>query len=79
LHNPEHYLQANTSLQEWEACLEQAFTTLEKEVRGGRIQFYGVSSNAWSKEHLNIERLIKIAKKGKRGEGLRFINESLVQ
>lgn len=56
-------MQPNTSLQHWEACLEQAFAWLEKEVARGRIQFYGVSSNVWSRDHLDIDRLLNIAKK----------------
>jgi aryl-alcohol dehydrogenase-like predicted oxidoreductase len=65
LHNPEHYLQPAKSLQQFDACLEEAFTCLEKEVARGRIQFYGVSSNAWSRDNIDIDRMMNIAKKGK--------------
>jgi diketogulonate reductase-like aldo/keto reductase len=65
LHNPEHYLQPSKSLQQFDACLEEAFTCLEKEVARGRIQFYGVSSNAWSRDNIDIDRMMNIAKKGK--------------
>jgi hypothetical protein len=68
LHNPEHYLQPAKSLQQFDACLEEAFTCLEKEVARGRIQFYGVSSNAWSPDNIDIDRMMNIAKKVKGAE-----------
>ncbi len=68
LHNPEHYLRPDTSLQVWEATLEQAFAALEKEVARGRIQFYGVSSNVWSRDQLDLDRMLNIAKKVKGNE-----------
>lgn len=63
-------------MEQWEQCLEMAFTCLEKEVKRGRIQFYGVSSNVWSRDHLNLDRLLNIAKKGKCLTNSSFINDS---
>ena len=55
LHNPEYYLtwasKTGVSLeearQEYYSRIEQAFQQLETEVEGGRIRFYGISSNTF--------------------------------
>ncbi len=75
LHNPEYFLlHANRVgggtrpqlLEKFYARIEQAFSHLEIEVKNGRIQYYGISSNTITDSDalmptLNLEKLLEIA------------------
>ncbi len=65
---PEHLLEGGASRSEYEEALFRAFSTLEDEVRAGRIGGYGVSTNtaqedAGSEVRVSIERLVELAKR----------------
>jgi hypothetical protein len=70
LHNPEYYLMwakrahisREEARQEYYRRIRQAFEHLEEEVRDGRIQFYGVSSNTFpeSAGHYTFTSLSKL-------------------
>lgn len=47
LHNPEYYLEVHGDHAEYYRRVRRAFEHLESEVARGRIQYYGVSSNAF--------------------------------
>ena len=74
LHNPEYYLSSarinqqelQYARQEYYRRIQLAFTYLEKEVRRGRIQHYGVSSNTFPAdgsqfEFTSLAELLRIA------------------
>ncbi|MCP3944976.1 MAG: aldo/keto reductase [Desulfobacteraceae bacterium] len=72
LHNPEHFLKAETGFSEEEKNIEyynrirKAFAYLETEVEKGRISFYGVSSNSFSDskdtdDFTSLTEIIKVA------------------
>lgn len=74
LHNPEYYLlnaqkqglDLDTARQEYYRRIEQAFLHLEIEARNGRIQYYGISSNAFPVnqnryDFTSLEKCLKIA------------------
>ncbi|MBD3223992.1 MAG: hypothetical protein GF313_04645, partial [Caldithrix sp.] len=79
LHNPEYYLKyakevdipQREAIEEYYRRIEKAFSFLESEVDRGRIQYYGVSSNAFPRsdtefEHTSLWRLLEIANSIKR-------------
>ena len=47
LHNPEYFLKTAPDHAEYYRRLKQAFAYLETEVKKGRIQYYGISSNTF--------------------------------
>jgi len=65
IHNPEYYIydalkkevERDTMLDTMYARLYEAFTGLEEEVKEGRINSYGISSNSFSKPHNHPEFL----------------------
>jgi len=65
IHNPEYYLldaikkgiDKDERLDEMYRRIELSFIGLEKEVKSGRINSYGISSNSFSKEHNSDEFL----------------------
>lgn len=64
LHNPEYYIQwaikdgipEDEARETYEARIQKAFAYLETEVQGGRIQWYGISSNTFGKSEDSIDR-----------------------
>ncbi len=64
LHNPEYYIEwaigegipADEVIDEYHRRIKQAFAYLEKEVVRGRIQFYGISSNTFTRPEDAIDR-----------------------
>ncbi len=67
LHNPEYFLKAGGDHAEYYDRIQQAFEYLESEVKRGRIQHYGVSSNTFvesreSPEFTSLEVILEIAK-----------------
>jgi aryl-alcohol dehydrogenase-like predicted oxidoreductase len=66
LHNPETQLD-EVPVEEFEERIGEAFKTLEKAVKAGKIQFYGTATwNGYRTPpdepgHLSLERLVKIA------------------
>lgn len=68
LHNPEYFLKVNADKQEYYRRIQAAFEHLENEVRRGRIQYYGVSSNSFpdpagAAEHSSLDAMLEIAAK----------------
>jgi uncharacterized protein len=66
LHNPEYYLKAAQQRDSYYARIQKAFTYLEEEVKKGRIQYYGVSSNTFvetdsASEFTSLERVYDAA------------------
>ena len=66
LHNPEYFLKSVPDHAEYYRRIKTAFEYLETEVRKGRIQYYGVSSNSFpeAKEHpeyTSLETLVEFA------------------
>ena len=67
LHNPEYYLKTeNSSHEEYYRRIKKAFEYLESEVKRGRIQYYGVSSNSFgepkdSAEFTSLETLLELS------------------
>ncbi len=65
IHNPEYYLldaikkgvDKDERLDEMYRRIERAFVGLEKEIKNGRINSYGISSNSFSVEHSSDEFL----------------------
>ena len=63
LHNPEYYLSwayhhglaLSEARAEYDRRIESAFRHLETEVKRGRIQFYGISSNTFPKPSSDVE------------------------
>jgi len=64
LHNPEYFVQwaigegraEDEVRDEYNRRIKQAFTYLESEVKRGRIQYYGISSNTFPKPEESIDR-----------------------
>ena len=68
LHNPEYFLKVENDHREYYRRIEQAFTYLETEVKRGRIQFYGISSNTFPEsrefpEFTSFETTLEIAER----------------
>lgn len=68
LHNPEYFLKVTGDHAEYYRRIEAAFDHLEKEVKAGRIQWYGVSSNTFpdpkdSHDYTSLEAVTEIAEK----------------
>ena len=67
LHNPEYYLKTEGSHhEEYYRRIKKAFDYLESEVKRGRIQYYGVSSNSFPEpkdatEFTSLETLLELA------------------
>lgn len=66
LHNPEYYLKTNPNREVYYSRIQKAFAHLEEEVKRGRIQYYGVSSNTLveadsASEFTSIERVYQAA------------------
>lgn len=73
LHNPEYYLDyslisdSERREREYYKHIKEAFAYLEKEVKKGRISYYGISSNTFGKNQFesnftSLEKLIGIAR-----------------
>lgn len=64
LHNPEYYIQhavkenipEDEARDEYERRIKKAFTYLEEEVKLGRIQYYGISSNTFPRPESSMDR-----------------------
>jgi aryl-alcohol dehydrogenase-like predicted oxidoreductase len=71
LHNPEYFLKASDSPHSHELYyqrIEKAFAYLETEVKAGRIQYYGISSNTFpeaksSPDYTSLEVVTELAEK----------------
>ena len=64
LHNPEYFLKSGGDHSEYYRRIKAAFEYLETEVRKGRIQYYGVSSNTFPEpkehpEYTSLETLLE--------------------
>ncbi|MDE5481728.1 aldo/keto reductase [Elizabethkingia meningoseptica] len=49
LHNPEYYCEKNFSTEELEKIVFNSFNLLEEKVKDGKLRYYGISSNDFSK------------------------------
>lgn len=66
LHNPEYFLKAGGQREGYYQRIEKAFRHLEAEIRRGRIQHYGVSSNTFPEtesrsDFTSLKRIYEIA------------------
>ncbi|MCC7441469.1 MAG: aldo/keto reductase [Bdellovibrionales bacterium] len=76
LHNPEYFLKAGGSAEEYYARMGRAFLHLEREIERGRIGCYGVSSNTFGAALDDRERTslpLVLEQAGRVGKGFRVI------
>jgi aryl-alcohol dehydrogenase-like predicted oxidoreductase len=92
LHNPEYYIQhaikesipEDEARDEYERRIKQAFAYLEEEVKLGRIQYYGISSNTFprpeeSLDRTSLEAALKHAESVKKEKGLEQHHFAVIQ
>ena len=92
LHNPEYYIQhaikesipEDEARDEYERRIRQAFAYLEEEVKLGRIQYYGISSNTFpraeeSLDRTSLEAAWKHAEAVKKEKGLEAHHFAVIQ
>jgi aryl-alcohol dehydrogenase-like predicted oxidoreductase len=92
LHNPEYYIQhaikesipEDEARDEYERRIKKAFAYLEEEVKLGRIQYYGISSNTFprpeeSLDRTSLEAALKHAEAVQKEQGLERHHFAVIQ